>query len=331
MRQQRGFVLIYALTVLLFLVGTVTGAAYALRLNSSAIYQQREQIGAEFRLRGALEYALAQFALARADASASPTANPAANPAINPSSNPAGNPSAVRPERPARGWRLEAASYPVQIDGVDVALMIEDPGGIADANTLDERMWTDYFTGLGVAKPEQAQRWAAAVMEWKARLGRTNGRGGFTSIEDLMALDILPAVVRYGGWAGTDRPRSDEVIMPGLPDVFLTGTGEKVFDVNRAALPLVAAFTGARPDPLATYDAARHKGKVTMDDAVRILGGRAQSVLQDRRTDPIFRLIMTTKSGASRLELTVLLKRQNDDVQVLAWRLQPLAPMDNEQ
>ena len=63
-RRQRGYILIYALTILLFLVGTVTGAAYALRLNAQEAYQQRERLRAEFRLRGALQYALAQFALA---------------------------------------------------------------------------------------------------------------------------------------------------------------------------------------------------------------------------------------------------------------------------
>jgi len=323
---QRGYILIYALTILLFLVGTVTGAAYALRLNAQETYQQREQLRAEFRLRGALHYALAQFALA----APAPTAA-AARPAT----------ASGQSEKPAQsgpGWLLEASAHQLQIDGNDVAVAIEDPGGIADANALDERMWTDYFSALalGMAQPGAAQRWAAALIAWKARVGKANGRGGFAGIDDLLMLDALPAAVRYGGWAAAERPRTGQEAGPGLPDLFLVGIGERVFDVNRAALPLLAAATGAGTEQLAAYRAARERGKLTLDDAVRLLGERARPLLQESRTDAVARLVLTTTvgtgaAGASRMSLAAFVQRRDGAVRVLSSRLNPMAAADVEQ
>jgi len=313
-RRQRGYILIYALTILLFLVGTVTGAAYALRLNAQEAYQQRERLRAEFRLRGALQYALAQFALAAQAPSA------------------AGTPSnAGQPDETEAAWRLEASAQQLQIDGTQIAIAIDDPGGIADANALDERMWTDYFAALGVARPGEAQRWAAAVIAWKARVGKANGRGGFAGIDDLLLLDALPATVRYGGWAAAERPDTAQDTAPGFPDLFLVGAGERVFDVNRAALPLVAAATGASTEQLDAYRAARERGKLTLSDAVRLLGERARPLLQESRTDPVFRLVLTTAAGgASRLGLAAFVQRRDGQVRVLASRLNPVAAANPE-
>ena len=313
-RRQRGYILIYALTILLFLVGTVTGAAYALRLNAQEAYQQRERLRAEFRLRGALQYALAQFALAAQAPSA------------------AGTPSnAGQPDETEAAWRLEASAQQLQIDGTQIAIAIDDPGGIADANALDERMWTDYFAALGGARPGEAQRWAAAVIAWKARVGKANGRGGFAGIDDLLLLDALPATVRYGGWAAAERPDTAQDTAPGFPDLFLVGAGERVFDVNRAALPLVAAATGASTEQLDAYRAARERGKLTLSDAVRLLGERARPLLQESRTDPVFRLVLTTAAGgASRLGLAAFVQRRDGQVRVLASRLNPVAAANPE-
>lgn len=305
LRRQRGYILIYVLTILLFLVGTVTGAAYSLRLDAQEAYQQREQLRAEFRLRGALDYALAQFALA-APARAAPAASPAAG----------------QSEKQEQGWRLEVSEHQLQIDAVEVAVAIEDPGGIADANALDERMWADFFAA--VARPDEARRWSAALMAWKTRVGKANGRGGFAGIDELLALDFLPASVRYGEWAAAERMRSPQEAVPGLPDLFLVGGGERVFDVNRAALPLVAAFTGASAEQLAAYGAARQRGKLSVGDAVRLLGSRAQPLLQENRSDAVARLVLTTAAGAGRLGLVAFVRRQDNEVRVLATRLQPV-------
>jgi len=329
-RRQHGYILIYALTILLFLVGTVTGAAYALRLNAQEAYQQREQLQAEFRLRGALHYALAQLSLAALAQTAAAT-TPATTPAATTTTGQLEKPGPSGP-----GWRLETSAHQLQIDGAEVTITIEDPGGIADANAMDERMWTDYFTALGVAQPGEAPRWAAALIAWKTRVGKANGRGGFASIEDLLMLDALPATVRYGGWAAAERPSTGQEAGPGLPDLFLVGSGERVFDVNRAALPLLAAATGASTEQLAAYRAARERGKLTPDEAVRLLGERARPLLQERRTDAVARLVLTTTAGtsaagASRLSLAAFLQRREGEVRVLASRLNPMAAADVEQ
>jgi len=137
--------------------------------------------------------------------------------------------------------------------------------------------------------------------------------------------------VRYGGWAAAERPRASQEAGPGLPDLFLAGGGERVFDVNRAALPLVAAVTGAGTEQLAAYSAARERGKLTVGEAVRVLGERARPLLQESRTDAVVRLVMTTTAGASRLSLAAFLQRREGQVRVLAWRLNPMAAADAEQ
>lgn len=347
---QRGYILIYALAVLLFLTGTVTGAAYALRLGARETQQQREQLRAEFRLRGALQYTMAQFALAAAVSGgarpvtaaggAAPrgsaptgtaptgtaptgTAPPGTAP---PGTAPPGNTVGGFAEPEPPGWALQEASKTLQIDAVEVEIVIEDPGGIADGNALDERMWTDYFSALGSAQPGEAEYWAAALLAWKERVGRANGRGGFASIDEMLRADALPVAVRYGGWATAQAAGSARAATPGFADLFVVGGGERVLDVNRAALPLLAAASGAAADRLASFRAARARERLTVAEAVRMLGERARPLLQETRSDPVFRVALSTETGAlgGRLGLFAFVQRRNGQVQVLSWRLGPV-------
>ena len=316
---QRGYILIFVLAILLFLVGSVTGAAYALRLGAQEDHQLRERLRAEYRLRGALHYALAQFALAAATPTA-PTAT-------------AGNSASEQQEQRQPGWKLEDSSQSVQIDGVEVDIAIEDPGGVANANDLDERMWTDYFTQLVSVPREEAGRWASALIDWKERVGKANGRGAFASIDEMLMLDALPVGVRYGGWAPRDDAETESDGPKGFADLFLVGTGERIFDANRAALPLLAAATSAGADRLASYDAARRRGPLSLADAVRILGERARPLLQENRTDPVFRISFTTETGigAGRLRLSAFVQRREGMVRVLSTRLGTVAAETAEQ
>ncbi|OGA49733.1 MAG: hypothetical protein A3G25_05335 [Betaproteobacteria bacterium RIFCSPLOWO2_12_FULL_63_13] len=303
---QRGYILIFVLAILLFLVGTVTGAAYALRLGAQEGHQQRERLRAEFRVRGALHYALAQFALAAA------TPAPAAGKSANDQN-----------EQPRPGWPLEESSQSLQIDGIEVEVAIEDPGGIADANALDEHMWTDYFAELLHAPSAEARRLGAALVAWKERVGKTNGRGGFASIDEMLMPDALPVSARYGGAAAGDDADAASQGLQGFADLFMVGTGERVFDVNRAALPLLAAATGAGADRLAAYDAARQRARLSLAEAVRILGERARPLLQETRTDPVYRIVLSTQTGigTGRMRLAAFVQRREGLVRVLSSRL----------
>ena len=300
---QRGYILIYALAVLLFLVGTVTGAAYGLRVDAREVTQHRERLRADYRLRGGLQYALAQFELGRTAAGA----------------------QSAEQEKPGRGWRLEASTHQLQVDEEDVTLTIDDPGGVADLNALDERMWTGYFAAAAAMQPEQARRLAGAVLAWKARLGKANGRGAFASVEDLLSLDVLPVTLRYGGRAASDDPTAASGATPGLADLFVASGGDRVLDLNRAALPLVAAYTGAGPEALAAYDAARRQRKLTAADVTRLLGERAAQIMQENRPDALTRLVFTTAAGPARLALTALVRRQDNSLRVISTRLDPMA------
>ena len=96
-------------------------------------------------------------------------------------------------------------------------------------------------------------------------------------------------------------------------------------------LPLIAAATGASTEQLDAYRAARERGKLTLSDAVRLLGERARPLLQESRTDPVFRLVLTTAAGgASRLGLAAFVQRRDGQVRVLASRLNPVAAANPE-
>lgn len=310
---QRGYILIYAVTVLLFLVGTVTGAAYGLRMDAQETARQQELMRAEFRLRGALQYMQAQFVLA----SPAPTT---------------GSPTPTRPtvETPGRGWRLEPGTWHVVIDGEDVSVTISDPGGIADANLFDEGMWTRYFAAAAGVTPEVARRWAATVMSRSETTGRISGRKGFADIDELLALDSLPVSVRYGSNIMGERTGPEE-FQPGLAEVLLAGAGDRSLDPSRAALPLVAALTGADAERLSAYTGARQQRRLTVEDAQRILGNRTGTVMQDSRPDAILRVVLSTSAGNHRTGMLAFVRRQENNVRLLSARLHPAPPQGPEQ
>lgn len=333
-RQARGFILIYVAGILLFLSATVMGMAVALRLDTQVLLRQKENLQSEYRLEAGLQYTLAQLAKATAiDATAT----------ID-----------QREKERLGGWKINGGLYQAEIGGATVTFLLEDAGGAVDLNTLSEAEWKRYFTALGLGSPEEAALWAQRILEAKALAGQSNGGKGFTSIDDVLALDSLPAAVRYGrGGDASGAPATPPVGADGGPagaavppaggdataagkggaytgqitslrELFSVGTGMRQVEVNRSALPLFAALTTASTEQLVKFEQARQSKPLTLAEAVQMLGEAARPLLYVGKS-PLIRLRMETDAGPGRLGMKVLLKNNNGSYLAAEKRLTPVS------
>lgn len=220
-RSERGFILIYVAGILLFLSATVMGMAVALRLDTQVLLRQKENLQSEYRLDAGLQYTLAQLAKAAAIGSSA---------------------SIDLREKGRMGvWKVNGGLYQAEIGGATVTFMLEDAGGALDLNTLTEEEWTRYFTALSLGSPEEAGLWAKRILEAKTLAGQSNGGKGFASIDDVLAVDTIPAAVRYGrGGEGASAGVGAAAVGTGAaPDVAAATTAAGVTS------PTTAGATGA--------------------------------------------------------------------------------------
>jgi hypothetical protein len=333
--QARGFILIYVAGILLFLSATVMGMAVALRLDTQVLLRQKENLQSEYRLEAGLQYTLAQLAKSAAiEGTAS-----------------------IDVQEKARmgGWKAGGGLYQAEIGGGTVTFLIEDAGGALDLNTLSEEEWKRYFTALSIGTAEEAGLWARRMLEAKALAKQAGGATGFASIDDVLALDTIPAAARYGraadsGDAATGAGGAASVAdagtpstapssgtpaatgksggysgqVPGMRELFSVGTGMRQLEVNRSALPLFAAMTTASVDQLVKFEQARQAKPLTVPEAVQLLGESARPVLYAGKS-PLLRLRLETDAGPGRLGMAVLLKSESNNYNVAEKRLAPVA------
>lgn len=331
-RQARGFILIYVAGILLFLSATVMGMAVALRLDTQVLLRQKENLQSEYRLEAGLQYTLAQLAKSAAIETT----------------------ATIDVQEKARmgGWKAGGGLYQAEIGGGTVTFLIEDAGGALDLNTLSEDEWKRYFTALSIGTAEEAALWARRMLEAKALAKQAGGATGFASIDDVLALDTIPAAARYGRAAdGGDAAAASGATaaapdagstpatgaaatpgksggysgqVPGMRDLFSVGTGMRQVEVNRSALPLFAALTTATLEQLIKFDQARQAKPLTVPEAVQLLGESARPMLYAGKS-PLLRLRVETDAGPGRLGMTVLLKSDNNNYTVAEKRLAPVA------
>lgn len=332
-RQARGFILIYVAGILLFLSATVMGMAVALRLDTQVLLRQKENLQSEYRLEAGLQYTLAQLAKSAAIETT----------------------ATIDVQEKARmgGWKAGGGLYQAEIGGGTVTFLIEDAGGALDLNTLSEEEWKRYFTALSIGTAEEAALWARRMLEAKALAKQAGGASGFAAIDDVLALDTIPAAARYGRaadagdatatGAGATPPDASSNTpvpagsaptpaksggysgqVPGMRDLFSVGTGMRQVEVNRSALPLFAALTTASLEQLIKFDQARQAKPLTVPEAVQLLGESARPMLYAGKS-PLLRLRLETDAGPGRLGMAVLLKSESNNYNVAEKRLAPVA------
>lgn len=221
-RRAQGYVLVFTLSVLLFISVLVLGLASALRMDAQLSLQEKRQWQAEFVCRGALEYLMAQLSVTDTlDRIAAVTD------------------SRQRNADPAR-WRAEGGPYTVRVGEHQAVVIVEDAAIRPDMNLLTQDEWERLFA-LGLEMPpELAQTMARRVLGLRAELP-----AGFGAIHDLTRVPGLSLAQVYGvrgqkGYA--------------LKDLVAAGTGYKKLNVNQSPLILfriIANFNERQLDELA--------------------------------------------------------------------------------
>jgi hypothetical protein len=340
-RQQRGYILIYVAGILLFLSATVMGMAVALRLDTQVLLRQKENLQAEYRLEAGIQYALAQLGRTAAVEGA-----------------------AGIDQRTKAGmglWRPNGSKYLAEIGGASVQFVLEDAGGPVDLNTLSEGEWRTYFAVLGIGTVEEISLWSRRLVEARQIAAQLNGSNGFHSIDDVLALESIPAIVRYGRQPGGSVAAVDQAggqgfasnstaavapvtsagpdgktgaadnapaSIPGLRELFSVGTSMRQVEVNRGPIQLIAVLTQASIDNLIKFEEARAKKPLTVDEATKMLGGSSASVLYVGKS-PLLRLRLETDAGAGRLGMSVLLKQDGSSYKTLEKRLVTVNPANS--
>lgn len=336
-RQQAGYILIYVAGILLFLSATVMGMAVALRLDTQVLLRQKENLQAEYRLEAGVQYALAQLGRSAAIEGAAGLD--------------------LRTKAGMGLWRADGSKYLAEIGGASVLFVLEDAGGPVDLNTLSENEWRTYFAVLGIGTVEDINLWSRRLVEARQIAAQLNGSNGFASIDDVLALESIPAVVRYGRQpegsvaavdnrpaangspAPTAVPMTDTpapaagaeagpAFIPGMRELFSVGTSMRQVEVNRGPIQLIAVLSQASMDNLIRFEGARAKKPLTLDEATKILGGSSGSVLYVGKS-PLLRLRLETDAGAGRLGMSVLLRQSNTTYKPLEKRLVTVTPANS--
>lgn len=243
--RGRGYVLIFIMGVLLVVSVLVLGFATTQRLDTQLAVREKENLQAEFLLRGGLQYLLAQLETARVV-------------------DQMGGAVDAKAKEELRLWRLGGGPFTVRLKAGTLRLVLEDAGRLPDANQLTEVEWVRLFRALGVAEA-LATNWTRRVLDERNAAAARGGQAGFASLDELLAIAELPAEIRFGERRGREA-------RPGLRDLLVVGTQVKLLEVNHSPLLLFRVLLDAKTDDMERLANARRSGKQSVADAARILG-----------------------------------------------------------
>lgn len=139
-RKQNGFVMIYALGVLIFIAVIALSLAYVLRLEAKLAIHDKNSAKIELAMRGALQYTLSQLARARA-----------LKPMLD---------SGQAPKEAL--WSIDAGPYQVQFDDIDILV---DFGRVnPDINLVKRDVLARLLLYLGAQNMEEALHYADIII-----------------------------------------------------------------------------------------------------------------------------------------------------------------------
>ena len=145
-RRMRGFVMIYALGVLIFITVIALSLAYVLRLDAKLVNHEKTAIKTEQALRGALHYTLAELAKARA-----------LQPLLD---------SGQAIQTPL--WSAEAGPYQVRLDDIDVTVDFARVN--PDINLATREVLARLLLYLGAQNMAEAEHYADIVIAARDKL-----------------------------------------------------------------------------------------------------------------------------------------------------------------
>ncbi len=261
--QQRGYILIYVIGILIFLGMTALGVAYVLRINAQQVVNEKEALQNEYILQSAVQYTFAQLIKGK---------SPLAAAAVR----------AMAPGDAARivMWKMGGGPYSTEIQGKQVEVAVEDAGDLPDLNALTNEELQRIFRALG-APEEAAVAYVDEIAKAKIRAARERGGTGFVSLDQVLNLDAIPERYRYGAKPDAEAEQNAAPPQPGLAQLVTVGTGLRMVNLNKAPLQIIAALVGADAGQLEKFAAARKTQPLTLADAVAILGESARKSLQE--------------------------------------------------
>lgn len=326
-RRAPGFIMIYALGILIFITVIALSLAYVLRLDAKLVSYEKTALKTEQTLRGALHYTLAQLARAKA-------------------LQPIAALGQLRLEKGDALWNENAGPYRLVLD--DIAVDIEFSYINPDINLVSRDVLARLLLYIGARDMGEAGRYADIVLavrdqekdkdkpapttsaDGKPTTGKpptTNKTpvAGFTRMEEVLALEAIPLELRNG--ARPVKNKAGDVVepaKPGLAQLFSVASGARTLDANRSDLALVAAFSNAPLDKLLEFDRLRRQKPMNPDEAAAFLGEGAKGIFAPTNTSATqLKLIANTPPYIGRAEAVINLSIAPGPEQIVSFKRLP--------
>lgn len=315
-KKSAGFILIYVIGILIFLGIVGLGVAYTLRINAQLVLNEKEIMQNDRMLESAVQYTLAQLIKTRI-----------AEPVMK-----AKDPSGVAK---LGLWKKEEGPYQVQIQGNDIEVQIEDAGDLPDINVLTKEEIQRIFESFGASATE-AEALTGILIKARDNAGKERGGNGFSSMQQLLAIEEIPARYRFGakpdvdaaekGLPGAqalskpDAGKASALAQPGLDKLVVVGTGIKNVNLNRAPLPVIFALIKTDAASLARFDTARKAKALTLSEAVQILGEPARQALSEGAS-AIYRIRVNMEKIGRIYSAVAIAKEEGGNFKILSYRI----------
>ena len=324
-KKSAGYILIYVIGILVFLGIVGLGVAYTLRINAQLVLNEKESLQNDRVLESAVQYTLAQLVKAR-------IAEPVAK--------------AMEPSAAAKLglWKKGGGPYWVKIQGNEIVIQLEEAGDVPDINVLTKEEIQRIFESFGASASEAAAL-TEVLVKAREKAGREKGGGGFSTIQQMLAIEAIPARYRFGVKPDVEdaakelpppvldmAPGLDKVMdvpdaekrpvltQPGLDTLVVVGTGVKTVDLNRAPLPVIFALIKTDAGSLARFDSARKAKVLTLAEAVQLLGEPARQALREGAS-PIYRIRLNMEKFGRIHRAVAIAKEEGGNFKILSYRI----------
>lgn len=322
-KKSAGYILIYVIGILIFLGIVGLGVAYTLRINAQLVLNEKEILQNDRVLESAVQYTLAQLIKTR-------TAEPVVK--------------AMEPSAAAKLmlWKKGGGIYRVQIQGHEIVVQLEDAGDLPDINVLTKEEIQRIFESFG-ASASEAVALTEVLVKARERAGRERGGSGFSTIQQVLAIEAIPARYRFGvkpdgdAEKGPPQPGPDRMVdlpeaggmipekypmpaQPGLDRLLVAGTGVKTVDLNRAPLQVIFALIKTDAASLARFDTARKAKVLTLADAAQILGEPARQALREGDS-PVYRIRLNMEKFGRIYRAVAVAKEEGGNFKILSYRI----------
>lgn len=185
MSAARGYVLLFALGLIVVVATLVLSLSIAMRLDAQLLSGTKVSSQEEYLMRGATQYAATQLGITAA----------VDRLRLDPKSDVL---------RDWRLWRPSVQAQDLQIGESRVTVTMEDVSDVPDANRLSQQQW-ERLLELNGLKAEAAQKLAEKIVALRAGLSRARGSAGFADHAELMAWSAIPQDVGKFVVVGTNR------------------------------------------------------------------------------------------------------------------------------